>query len=396
MEEEIYSVSNLSNSEVVVIGGGLIGASITYYLSKKNVSVTLLERGGLASATSGASSGRVWLATKKPGLHLKLAQLSLEMLKELMKEMRREVECDGDGEMVFFETEQESQFMENFVKEQRDAGIDIKILTESEIRKIQPSLAIDKILGATYSPLGISINPMDLVFALTEEAKRKGAEIRRNTDVEGIRVTSSQIKSVMTNQGEIKTKFVVNAAGVRAPEIGKMVGLEIPIVPMRGQILVTEAVAPTIRIPVIEGRYLVMKRNPELLQQTNEVGLEVTCNISQSPMGNIHIGASKESVGYSVNCSPNVMAQLARNAIKFFPDLSSLHVIRSYAGLRPRTSDGLPIIGKVQEIGGFIIAAGHGGDGVTLAPITGKLVSEIITSGEPSICIDELALPRFN
>jgi glycine/D-amino acid oxidase-like deaminating enzyme len=174
------------------------------------------------------------------------------------------------------------------------------------------------------------------------------------------------------------------------------VGLKIPIIPMRGQILVTEAVEPIIRIPAIEGRYLVMKRNPELLQQTNEARLEITCNISQSPRGNLHIGASKEFIGHNVNCSPRVLSQLARNAIKFFPDLSTLHIIRSYAGLRPHTSDGLPIIGQVQKIGGLIIAAGHGGDGITLAPITGKLVSEIITSGEPSMCIDELALTRFN
>jgi sarcosine oxidase subunit beta len=89
------------------------------------------------------------------------------------------------------------------------------------------------------------------------------------------------------------------------------------------------------------------------------------------------------------------MTTIAQKAIKFYPALSRLHVIRAYAGVRPYTSDGLPILGKVKELEGFIMAAGHGGDGVALAPITGKLVCDLIVQGEPPISIDELALSRF-
>ena len=382
-----------NNPDVVIIGGGVIGASVAYYLSKEDLSIVLLEKDRLASGSSGACSGKVWLGTKKAGLHLRLALASLELLKGLLQEMSYTVECDEGGEMLLIEKEQDLQFMEDFVENQTQAGVDIRILNKDETLDMQPALARNSVVGATYSPLGITIDPMDLLFGLMEEAKRLGADIRRNTTVEEIGISSSIVKSVRTNQGEIHTKCIVNAAGVGAPQIGKMLGLEIPIVPLRGQILITEAVEPLVRVATTEGKYLIVKRDPEMLEKTTSSG--VTLGISQTPRGNIHIGASKEFVGHNTETLPEAMAVLAQRAITFFPELSGVNVIRSFAGLRPYTPDGVPILGRVQGIEGFIMAAGHGGDGVALAPITGKLIAEIITKGEPSICIDKLSLARF-
>jgi len=383
-----------NNPDVVIIGGGLIGASVAYYLSKEGLSVVLLEKNRLASGSSGACSGKVWLGTKKEGLHLRLALMSLKLLKGLLQEMSYTVECDRGGEMLLIEKEQDLQFMENFVENQTQAGVDICILTKEETLEMQPALAPNSIVDATFSPLWITINPMDLLFGMMEEAKKLGADIRRDTTVAEIGVSSSCVKSVRTNQGEIYTGCIVNAAGVHAPQIGKMLGLEIPIVPLRGQILITEAVEPLVRVATTEGRYLIVKRDPEMLEKTTTLG--ITLGISQTPRGNIHIGASKEFVGYNTETIPEAMAVLAQRAIAFFPKLSGVNVIRSFAGLRPYTPDGVPILGRVQGIEGFLMAAGHGGDGVALAPITGKLVAEIITKREPSISIDKFTLDRFD
>ena len=382
------------NADAVVIGGGLIGAAVAYYLSKENVSVTVLERSGVASGTSGACSGKIWFSTKKPGLHLELALVSSELHRQIVNELEYAIEQYDEGEMLLVETETELRFMQGFVKEQKEAGIEIRFLTKREIKEMQPFLATDRLAAVTYSPMGKTINPMSLNFGLLKQAEKKGAIILRDTVVENIRMVSSRVEAVLTNCGEIETNYVVNAAGVYAPEIGKMVGLKVPVTPIRGQIMVTEAVAPIIRVPTLEARYLAFKRNPNLSPKSEKV--DVTCGLSQNPKGNVYIAVTKEFVGLNNETTPLGMSMIARRALDFFPGLSPAKVIRSYAGLRPYTPDGLPIMGTVPGTEGFIMAAGHGGDGVTLAPVTGKLISELIIQGEPSICIDELSLARFN
>jgi sarcosine oxidase subunit beta len=387
-------MNKIRNTDAVVIGGGLIGAAVAYYLSKENISVTVLEQCGIASGTSGACSGKIWFSTKKPGLHLELALVSSELHRQLADELEYPVEQYDKGEMLLVETETELQFMEDFVKEQQQAGIEIGFLTKREIREMQPFLAADRLAAVTYNPMGMSINSMSLNFGLLKQAEKMGATVLRDTVVENIRMVSSGVQAVLTSRGEIETRYVINAAGVLAPAVGTMAGLQVPITPIRGQILVTEPIKPIIRVPTLEVSYLAFKRNPNLAPKSEKV--DVTCGLSQNPKGNVYIAVTKEFVGLNNETTPIGMSMMARRALDFFPGLSPVKVIRSYAGLRPYTADGLPIMGTVPGMEGFIMATGHGGDGVTLAPVTGKLISELIIRGEPSICIDELSLARFN
>lgn len=381
-----------NHSDTVIIGGGVIGASVAYHLSRAGLSVVLLDKGGLTSGTSGACSGKIWLGTKKPGLHLRLAQLSLEMVQKFINGNGIRVECEEGGEMLLIESEAELDYMRAFVDSQKSVGIDIRLLDRNETRKIQPGVS-DTIAGSTYSPIGLSVNPMSLVYALAGEAERMGAKILRNTVVRSIDVSSNRIHSITTNQGRIKTDCVVNAAGVNAPEIGKMVGLEIPITPLQGEKIVTEPVAPVVHIPSTEAGYITVKRNPDLVKQLDHSG--VTCGISQSERGNVYIGASKQFVGHITNNSTDGIKTLARRAIRFFPSLSGVKMIRAFAGLRPYTSDGLPILGKVDAIEGFIMAAGHGGDGIALSMVTGQIIEKIITGVVSDVPFEPLALKRF-
>jgi sarcosine oxidase subunit beta len=117
--------------------------------------------------------------------------------------------------------------------------------------------------------------------------------------------------------------------------------------------------------------------------------------VSQDLNGNITIGSSKEFVGYDNRVTAGALRQLARKAYGFYPFLSDLNIIRTYAGLRPYTADGLPIVGKGSGPDGFVVAAGHGGDGIALSLITGRVVSELITGRETSLSIEELSPLRF-
>jgi sarcosine oxidase subunit beta len=379
--------------DAIVIGGGVIGAAVTYELSTRGVNTVLLEGNEPASKTSGACGGYVWLSTKKAGPHLRLAHASLKLLREFIARLGHRIECNQAGEFLLVEDDLRSSHVEEFVATRRAAGIEVQVLDRDEAQRIQPALDAEKVEGALYSPVGVHINPLDLVFGLVEEARKNQAEVRLHTTVESIRVSSGRVKTVHTNRGTIDAPFVVNAAGVYAPAMARLVNVDLPIIPMRGQVLVTEPAPASIRIPSLEFRYLAVKRNRELLEKTLPFG--ITCAVSQYRNGNIYIGTTKEFVGEDNRVTPGALRAIGQRASRFYPFLSRLRVIRTYAGLRPFTRDGLPMIGRVKDVDGYIVAAGHGGDGIALSMITGRLVAELITTGNASLSMDELSPSRF-
>ena len=208
-----------------------------------------------------------------------------------------------------------------------------------------------------------------------------------------------RVKSVQTDSGEILCKYVVNATGAYAKFIGEMVGLKIPIVPRRGQLIVTEPVPPLIHGEMNCARYITAKFNPELLGTDEMAKLGVGLSLDQTVNGNLLIGGTREFVGFNKNTTHRALKAVLKHAASIVPAIRDIHVIRSFSGLRPFTPDGLPILGEVPEVPGFIMAAGHEGDGIALSAITGKIISDIIADGKPSddlnIDMTKLSLDRF-
>ena len=193
------------------------------------------------------------------------------------------------------------------------------------------------------------------------------------------------------DKGKIETRVVINAAGTFAPEIGEMVKLTIPIKPRRGQILVTEAAAPILKCCIISATYIAAKFNPDIAEAGGGgFAVEQTAN------GNLLIGSTREFVGFDKHITYEGIHTLAKNILRVIPKIENLHIIRAFAGLRPYTPDGLPILGKVASIDGFIMAAGHEGDGITLAPITGEMIARLVATGEALYPFNEFRLERFS
>lgn len=381
-------------AEVVVVGGGLIGSSIAYYLSEQGVNVILLEKRGICLGTSGAGGELCSLHTKRPGIHLELARKSIQELEKLERkkdELPYSLEYRKCGSMILIETKIEEKIMDEFFARKKKCGVDIKYLAPEEVKELVPIVS-DNIRGATYVPSNLSVNPISLNIGFLEMAKKNGAKLMFGTSATKILLDNNRnVKHVVTSDDiKIRTKFVVNAAGVEAPEIGEMVGIPVPIKPRRGEVLVTErAPLNTLKVHVSDAKSVAIKFGVTAL---SGVGL----GAGQTASGTILIGTTRKFAGYDTSVSLEGMVSLARNAVHLLPGLRSFHIIRAFAGLRPYTADGLPIIGYVKNIGGFIMAAGHGGDGVTLSPITGELVSELITKGKTSFPLEKLSLERFN
>ena len=376
-------------ADVVIIGGGVIGSSIAYHLSKLQIDVILLEKGDVASGASGACDGLIFLQSKKPGIHLELALESKKRFDHLREELHFDIEYKNHGGMVVIENEKELQAMKRFVEKQQKVGLDVSLLNADQAREMEPSLS-EKILGSTFSPLDAQVNPIFLTLAFIHAAKKLGAKVFTHTNVIGIKLKSGRVCAIKTTKGEITTNTTVNATGAYAASIGKLIDLDIPIKPRRGQILVTEAAPQILNRGLLSASYIAAKFDPSLADTQGE-GI----SMDQTSSGNLLLGSTREFVGFDNRTTYEGIHNILRNTLKIIPQLKHLHMIRSFAGFRPYTPDGLPILGNVQAIEGFIMAAGHEGDGMALSPITGELIADLIDTGKTSVFLDHFKLERF-
>jgi len=388
----------MKNYDAVVIGGGVIGTSVAYYLSKKGIRVALVEKGDIASGTSGQCDGNVLIADKEPGFDTKMSYTSQLLFKELVSDIPYDFDYTQRGSIYIIESEEELKVAKEYVEKQVEDGYPMRMMDKSEIHDEEPYLAED-IVGGVEIGCDLSLNPMALAFGLSLEAKRNGAVVFDYTYVKDIRLgKKGAVEAVETDREVLITKYVVNCAGVWAPEIGNMVGIDIPIKPRQGQLLVAEKTFPVGKRKIVEFGYMMAKFGDKNYRRNVSPELEdlgIAFIFEPTQANNFLIGSSRAFVGFNTHVSIEVMRGLAERAIRFFPVMKDIHIIRAYAGLRPYVDDHMPIISKVAEVPGFYIAAGHEGDGIGLSPLTGKLISQMITGEETIVPTESLSINRF-
>lgn len=380
--------------DVLIIGGGIIGSAIAYYVSKCGREVTLLERGELASGTSSRCDGNILAIDKDPGFDSQMSLESQKLVDQLAKELRYSFEYRAPGSILVCESEEEMIAAEKWVKQQKDVGLPFRMLDRQDIRQESPYFA-DDLLGGLECATDSTVNPYLLSFSLLDEAKRQGTDVHLHTEVRSIRKDGTGVFVVETNKGTFTANKVVNAAGVWSPIIGEMLDVKIPIQPRKGHIIVASRQEPVGMRKVMEFGYLISKFGGKrhVDEETEKYGVALVFEPTESQ--NFLIGSSRQFVGFQTKVDTSVIKCIAKRAIRFYPKMADMLLIRTYAGLRPWTADHLPIISHVEEVPGFYIAAGHEGDGISLAAITGKLIAEMIEEKKTTVPIESLSHNRF-
>ncbi|MDH4617722.1 FAD-dependent oxidoreductase [Brevibacillus sp. AY1] len=385
-----------THAEIAVIGGGIIGAAIAYYATRAGLDVVVLEKGELASGTSSRCDGNILAIDKDPGFDSQMSLKSQMLVDELSRELEQPFEYRAPGSILVCESDVEMAAAEEWVRRQKEAGLPFRMLDRSDIRQESPYFA-DDLLGGLECATDSTVNPYMLTFALFDGAKKHGARILHRTEVKALRRDqASGAFHITTTQGQWTAKQVVNAAGVWAPVIGQMVGVTIPILPRKGHLIVASRQMPVGLRKVMEFGYLISKfgGQRQVDEETEKYGVALVFEPTESQ--NFLIGSSRQFVGFDTRVDMDVVRCMARRALRFYPKIADFGIIRTYCGLRPWTEDHLPIISHVEEVPGYFIAAGHEGDGISLAAVTGKLVSEMLLGkSETIIPTEPLRHDRF-
>ncbi len=352
--------------DVVVIGSGVVGSSIAYHLSesKKN-NILVVDKGFPMSGTSGSTQAWVWVHSKTPSWYGELSMYSAELYPFLERKIG-DVEYKRTGGIAPFFNEADREGALRLAEKQAEVGIEVDVLNREEVLEKEPALS-QRVAGATFCKLDGNVNPFRLVELYTKAAKKNGAVFSFYNQVVTI-TKKKDIFQIETDQDTFYSKKVILAGGPWSKDLGKMLGVDIPIKQVRGQILVTEPQAPFLK---------------------HTIG-----GIRQADNGEVLIGYSKEEVGYDKRSTLDIMQETAKMATEFIPSLAKANVVRCFSGIRVMPKDGFPIIGEIPEVRNAYIAAMH--SGITLSPLVGTLMTELLEDGETSIDLTRFSMNRFD
>lgn len=366
-----------SNAEYVVIGAGIIGSTITYYLAKEGVNVVLLDKDGFCRGSSGATQSQIGMHNRLPGWNLDLSLKSIEILKELSEELDYSFEFEKTGSIALIDDENQIEWINKRRKMQLSVGLNSNYFTREDLNRLEPYLS-KEILSAIFYPQSVRINSMRLCRGLIYRVCQMGADINLYTPVKDIVVKNKKIQKVRTTNGDISTNQIINAAGAWATDIGEMAGLKIPLNLEKGHIIITEKL-PNIGIKM-KGELVLEDKKGSLSWMDKDVtdlekNYAARFTISQTLHGNCLIGRSGENVKNACDRRVDYFAikAILSRAIRLMPILKNAKCIRIFSGFRPFSPDKKPLLGPSRKIKGFIVAAGHGDKGFGWMS-TGKLL----------------------
>ncbi|MDP2872950.1 MAG: FAD-dependent oxidoreductase [Bacillota bacterium] len=390
----------MERADVIVVGAGVMGCSVVYHLARERLRVLVLDKGDIGGGTSSACDGFVVSQSKSPGPYLDLAMKSAGMLRSLHDELGADVGYRQTGSLIVIRTASELDFMQARAAELAAQGVRLALLSRRGVQQAEPLLDGD-LLGATVCAEDGTVDPMALNLAFQRVAARLGARFLPHTPVKSVLIRSGRVCGAETEAGVFEAPCVVLATGVGLGSLVPDGGPPVIMKPLLGQLLVTEPLPPVLRHCCLDARYIVLKGGHGLHEDDgrddNEAGeagddpVGVGFGLEQTIHGNILIGNTREAPRPDRATSRAAVQAIARYAASFAPRLRGVHIIRTFAGLRPYTVDGLPLIGPVEEVPGLFLCGGHGSDGITLSPISGKLIAEMIITGEtPAECLPVL------
>jgi sarcosine oxidase subunit beta len=391
------------------VGGGIAGASAAYHLALHGRRVILLERGEIASGASGVNAGAIdsigW--GDHPDLQAHLTAGSLELFKRLQLDFGEDIEFRQSGALQAIHSPEQYDFTRERVRGLRAKGYQVELLTTREARSLEPGFS-PSLLGAMYSPLRSHADPTRATQAFATLAEREGARVLRHREVTAIAPQGAGGYLLRASGGDVGAGTLVIAAGAWCGPLGAMLDLDIPIVPVRGQMWATAPVPPSVFQTISSAESAMAwhrDRGGEPPDLTVRDGVRITRHLygRQRRNGEIIFGGDRELVGWTTTPDPAGIEVNHGHAAEVLPSLAALPIARTWAGLMPFPHDGRPLIGRIPGRDNVYIVSGLASSGFGRGPMAGQLLADhlhtgtpapVLAEADPARCVRELARRR--
>lgn len=362
-------------TDVVVIGGGVIGSSIAYNLAEQKQQTLLVEKNQPGLEASAAAGGILAVASgsskRGPMYHLKRASQELypALIRELEERTGIDLEYQTVGVLELVRTDADEKKYRKLYELRREQGFPATWLSAADVRRLEPALTAD-VRAAVHFSSDHHLHNGKLAEAWAQAAAQRGVTLRTGATVSEARIVGGKVTAVRVGEEWIHTGTVVIAAGSWSRQVGEVFALTIPVEPAKGQMIAVRT-APLRHVVSWDDHYLVPRKNGELI-----------------------MGSTVEFIGHDKDVTLEAIHLFINRSEALVPGISKAPLSRFWAGLRPYSPTRRPILCRAPGLDNVVIATGHHRNGILLAPITGKLVSELITTGQPSLSLEPFALPR--
>jgi sarcosine oxidase, subunit beta len=367
-----------ASADVVIVGGGVVGTSAAFHLAEAGVDVLLLERSALGSGSTCRAAGGV-RAQFSDVLNIQIAQRSLAAFRDFARRPGWEIDFRQVGYLFVLSREPDLEAFRESVALQNEHGVPSRLLTPREVGELCPLVEGEDILAGAFSPTDGHLSPESVVQGYASGARAHGARIEINCEVAAIDRAGDRITDVHTDRGSIRTDTVICAAGAWSRRCGEMVGVELPVDPLRRQILFTEAIdGLPADLPMtidFETSFYFHREGPGLL------------------MGMSH---PSEEPGFSIERTEEWIPDLIEIVQRRAPRIADAGIRGGWAGLYEMTPDHNAVIGEAAEVSRFLYATGFSGHGFLQAPAVGEIMRDLVLRRPAFVDITPLSVERFH
>lgn len=374
-------------AEVVIIGGGCMGASAAYHLTRLGVTdIAILEREPmLGMGSTGRNAGGVRHQFSSQA-NVRLSIESIRCFEHFAEQIGYPIDFHQDGYLFLLSTERDLEAFRRNTEMQRQLGVEVDVISPQEARLLAPGLEVDGVVGATYCSRDGIADPNGVTMGFAKAAQAAGARIYRETEVTGIEVQAGRVAAVQTTKGTIATRTVVNAAGPHARAVGKMAGLDVPVLPFRRHIFITEPVIPTVKSPKAAPPSRIMVIDFETSFYFHREGPGILFGMSDPD----------EPSSFDTTVNWEFLEKVNSVAVQRLPVLAEAGIAHAWAGLYEMTPDAMPIIGLARQVEGCFLIAGFSGHGFQHSPAAGRILAELVATGQAQHCdITPFSFDRF-
>jgi sarcosine oxidase subunit beta len=370
-------------AQVVIVGGGVMGASIAFHLAEAGVDdVLLLERDQLAGGSTCKAAGGV-RAQFSDAVNIALGARSLLAFEDFANRPGAEIDLHQVGYLFLHTDPAQAQTAREAVALQNSMGVPTRLLSAQEAGDLNPAIDTSDVLVATYHPRDGHCTPEAVVHGYANAARRLGATVRTGIEVTGVEAVDGAITAVLTSHGTVRTSTVVCAAGAWSRAIGEMVGVDLPVHPLRRQILITEPLSPELEARFPQGMPFTIDAATTFYLHREGPGVLLGMSYRDEQPG-FH-------EAYSEDWYPDLVDAIERRC----PDLLLVGIAHRWVGLYEVTPDHNALVGQSAALPGFLYAAGFSGHGFLQGPAIGEVIRDLYLGREPAIDVTSLSADRF-